>query len=99
MSGMSKHTPGPWRVVGTTVQAGEYRAQSHAIIADCSDFNLDKKEREANAHLIAAAPEMLEALKDIVSTLFQECQPDRGDLFSKIDDIARPAIAKAEGKS
>jgi len=42
--------------------------------------------------------ELLEALEDIISEAFRGCQPDRGDLFSRLDDIARAAIAKAEGR-
>ena len=46
-------------------------------------------ESEANARLIAAAPELLEALKGLTED----------DLFStKYMDMAREAIAKAEGK-
>ena len=46
-------------------------------------------ESEANARLIAAAPELLKALKGLTED----------DLFStKYMDMAREAIAKAEGK-
>ena len=47
-----KYTPGPWTQNGDIVFAGSYMSGS---IADCST--------EANARLIAAAPEMLEACK------------------------------------
>lgn len=59
---MSKHTPGPWEIDEANpemVTAGEY------YICDCDgDFyqDLEQSEYEANACLIAAAPDMLEAL-------------------------------------
>lgn len=59
---MSKHTPGPWAVNDETwvVCSGDY------FIADCevSHF-MAQNEREANARLIAAAPEMMAVLKSV----------------------------------
>jgi len=52
-------------------------------------------EQEANARLIASAPDMYEALKDLI-----ECvDPENGNGFiSKVEwHNARDAIAKAEG--
>jgi len=65
-------------------------------------------ERKANAHLIAAAPEMLEALKNLLET--SEWLQSSGNLKSPIEphpyglgvmlakSNARAAIAKAEGR-
>ncbi len=47
-------------------------------------------EREANARLIAAAPELLEALQDMVS--------DRNELSEATVRFAKAAIAKATGE-
>ncbi len=47
-----------------------------------------KVNAEANAHLIAAAPELLEALKHLL------CEP----MAERTVDAAKRAIAKAEGK-
>ena len=70
----SKHTPGPWRVwnindVFTMDRDGDPTNGYH--IADCMVDNATIDEREmslseqrANAYLIAAAPEMLEALEE-----------------------------------
>jgi hypothetical protein len=49
--------------------------------------NTPKEEQRANADLIAAAPELLEACKEAV---FAEVEPDWGMIYA--------AIAKAEGK-
>jgi hypothetical protein len=49
----------------------------------------------ANAKLIAAAPDMLEALKQIEPSLGRGYAPDGSPTLG---DIARAAIAKAEGQ-
>jgi hypothetical protein len=64
-------------------------------ICNCADgyFQRDEDECMANARLIAAAPDMLEALTDLVGGCGKE-----GDLFSnQAHDKARAAIAKATG--
>lgn len=56
---MNKHTPGPWTVTKETrVQAGDiiFR-QEHSV-------GKTYEELDANARLIAAAPELLEALAE-----------------------------------
>lgn len=55
---------------------------------------LEDPERDARAHLIAAAPELLESLKVLV---FQSTM-EGGPMLSVIE-AANAAIAKAEGKS
>lgn len=52
-------------------------------------LNLSDEEQSANAHLIAAAPELLEALQAVVRVADRQT-----DEF----DMARSAIAKALGK-
>lgn len=85
---MSKHTPGPWQAdpstgvvfdqVGLAVQTGG---------RCCSE------ESQANAQLIAAAPELLEALKNARALL-------RGEMGQGFDvEMIDAAIAKAEGAS
>lgn len=78
----AQHTPGPW----TVTEIGTIEDDSHnpAQIASISPRN-----REANARLISAAPEMLEALEqlecpDCGHTLKYHadkynCEVDRGD--------------------
>ena len=57
---MAEPTPGPWRSESPYVSApsGEHRK----IVADCDQHSSDD-ECEANTRLIAAAPELLAALK------------------------------------
>jgi hypothetical protein len=52
---------------------------------------------EANAHLIAAAPELLRALELIVNSDMAMREEDEGEISTELSH-ARAAIAKAEGK-
>jgi hypothetical protein len=55
---MSDHTPGPWYANGDCVEAaGEEGPRDRTLAV------VHGTEREANARLIAAAPELLAALK------------------------------------
>jgi hypothetical protein len=60
------------------------------------------EENEADARLIAAAPELLEALKNLLRVEESWCSLNemcnRGDLDAAMEK-ARAAIAKAEGES
>ena len=62
---MSKHTPGPWAVVGNRTKYVEARLISGLIqeVAACGPTMADEgygQQQEANARLIAAAPTMHE---------------------------------------
>ena len=61
---MSKHTPGPWEHVpgGFTIKAPSDRL-SFQLIAALSTGMKTRDEVDANARLIAAAPELLAALR------------------------------------
>lgn len=58
-------------------------------VADPHADKLDPDEREANARLIAAAPELLACLLDVLDA--------DGDIYAMDFDRYRAAIAKAEG--
>ena len=91
---MSKHTPGPWTANKPTRDNG--RAEIHAgcmLVAQAFNWMLDAEGDEqcwADARLIAAAPELLEALQDMVS--------DHASLSAATLAFARAAIAKATGE-
>lgn len=81
-----QHTPGPWRVQGTGIWGGHADGLER-LIAGLWTHYVGQQQTEANARLIAAAPELLEALKALLS-------PDaEGDV-----DMAIAAIRKAEGR-
>lgn len=91
-----KHTPGPWQVsrgYNTTDYPCFY------IHGMAGDQKRDVATLDANARLIAAAPELLEALKRIGDPEFRYASDDDEDtqLSMRIAD-ARAAIAKATGR-
>lgn len=91
------HTPGPWRSSGTHVWSEA--AKDRGNVAECEDFECSTDaERAANARLIAAAPEMLEALR-VIAAWEPSRRPDEEGGMSIMEaiDTARAAIARAEG--
>ena len=89
MSGV-KHTPGPWCVQknGITVMPAK-KPRFPLTICQAREVYGDRAQREANAHLIAAAPNLLEACEQAL----QLHEPDEG-----ISDVLLAAIAKAKGE-
>ena len=84
---MSKHTPGPWDV--------SHVGHSQPLPCDFrvhTESGATRDEWEANAALIAAAPDLLAALKAAIA-----CIPINQD--KTVHEQARAAIAKAEGGS
>lgn len=89
------HTPGPWtqgkKYPAIILSNNENGNRFVATTCRNSDDEYQPTEKElANARLIAAAPDLLEVLKEIVETLDDDCSEG----FSK----ARVAIAEAEGR-
>ena len=61
-----KHTPGPWECgVGDEGEAQVYGSNGYQriILASTENFRIATAESKANARLIAAAPDLLAALK------------------------------------
>jgi hypothetical protein len=63
----TKHTNGQWYVLPHSKQI--YIAVQDEIIATINSFRITQGESEANAKLIAAAPELLECLLDIYNDI------------------------------
>lgn len=99
---MPKHTPGEWKV-------GEYEdgnvtphvkmimvvaPKSKNFVQEICCFPVKGKGR-ANALLIAAAPDLLEALKGVLA--YEDDPPPVGSRGEEIYLAARAAISKAEG--
>lgn len=105
---MSKHTPGPWIGAGpsfgdplpryTTVIVTEWEESDNLVICELP-FNHHDDENEANARLIAAAPELLEALKALIENVGSCICYDESERECKAWAMAEAAIAKAEGGS
>ena len=97
----TKHTPGPWLLRTAPTSAGLCHIVSAAdwrgafIYGDGLrkgvDDSLPKaQELAANARLIAAAPDLLEALQEMVRTFAKN--------HALAVDVARAAIARATGE-
>jgi hypothetical protein len=89
----TKHTPGPWKLrLGTGVQYDYIiETKAGALVAAYPHYSgATKKATKANARLIAAAPEMLEALQRLYKDFPYVNQANGGMQ-------ARAAIAKAIG--
>lgn len=103
---MSKHTPGPWFVNGPWSIQADTQTEIPVIVAQVTKLRSGSaEEREANAELLAAAPELLSALKnargmlETASRYFPKSIKN-GDRFSLLNVLANsvnPAIRKAEG--
>lgn len=98
---MSKHTPGPWVAKYREVFAAETGLQIKDAVK-YSEYRLGKfaykealEQEIANARLIAAAPDILAALEQIVRAV--DRMPGNNPLEGLADN-ARAAIAKAKGK-
>jgi hypothetical protein len=81
----AKHTPGPWKVYSIVI-GGE---PAHRVDGPHKGKPINWRPTLANAHLIAAAPDMLEALEDALCVI-QDDGPVRRAITA--------AIKKARGE-
>lgn len=91
-----KHTAGKWYTEELKVisEGGQLIANINDE-PDEADYQPSGKESDANCYLIAAAPELLEACKDLVKA--HDCKMGKTAIDLRID-LARAAIQKAEGE-
>lgn len=94
MTKQTKHTPGPWKLVGMEIWAGSKRVTMGKGSFDESD----RACRKANARLISAAPDLLEAGKNILNFLEKYPHQHSIDIIDFQNQL-KQAIAKAEGKT
>lgn len=97
-----KGTPGPWRVSekrGDLIDIRHENNEPGAMSLNLAQVVARQswlKEAEANARLIAAAPELLEALREVIGSLgVMVVDPDNCPEIIK----ARAAINKATGET
>ena len=89
----TKHTPEPWNVgEGPHKRNREVFDGNGFLVADCRTCCKEPETEKANARLIAAAPDMLEALRELLADPYLS-DPINADRMT----CARAAIAKAEG--
>ena len=98
----TKHTPGPWIIDWNVSRLDIFGADETTLVASLRRSPLSQAIDEAarsNARLIAAAPEMYEAIAAIATAMNLGYIPN--EILSEGSPILeglRAAIAKAEGK-
>ena len=115
---MSKHTPGPWHSTGKvwsgnqpagifsgrqTEGGGWVDSKQVWPPYACDPQSEDYQRHVADLRLIAAAPDLLQALWDCMTKEGAVARKDADPQklvrrLNAIDDICRAAIAKAEGR-
>lgn len=104
---MNKHTPGPWTIADGYSNSGEADAigvvskwPSEWVIADVwKDSENLVVEAEANARLIAAAPDLLAALeeaKDVLASV--DAMSFVSESGRQIGEVILDALIKARGQ-
>ena len=96
---MSKFTPGPWKHYDAPNQVegdailGPLRHHTQSI----ARVSRNPKEWKANAQVMAVAPELYEALKDLLTF----CKEEYGHYYSRkqvlVEKRAKQVLAKVEG--
>lgn len=109
---MSKHTPGPWWVALGSAFGGRcysgISSKNHDFLAEVvvqmEDDDKWAEQLQANARLISAAPELLQALQSMLQ--WMPVYPAGADgivggreAHAEAIKAARAAIAKATGKA
>jgi hypothetical protein len=96
---MRAHTPGPWTEFEDS-DSHDIIAPDGTHIARMEPRNgqpVDHAMQVADAHLIAAAPALLEALETILKQHSVICEDTANDLIDDDCAKARAAIAQAKG--
>ena len=95
---MTQHTPGPWELWGVEYD-DVHRSSFRALRRDIDwlgDILVDDEQGEANARLIEAAPELLDACEGLIESLTNS---DHGMTKEQVDatEAADVVIAKILG--
>lgn len=98
---MSNHTPGPWKIKSAkTLEGDEFLYIINKGDDVCKTmWDVPMATQIANANLIHAAPDMLEALKMAVGYIeaMQQLYPESEKIAADVK-AGHAAIAKAEGE-
>ena len=103
---MNKHTPGPWWTTDHGIRdVGGYIAHTNSVQryeGQDERYAREVAQRDADKRLLAAAPDLLEALEALAGLYPSSEEMNESDDYSvtEIDwvEIARAAIAKATGE-
>lgn len=96
MANETQHTPAPWKVLHTENTNTYVTSERFGAICTIPHNAKHTEEHEANALLIASAPELLEALK--VAQKFVNAYDEKIGVHPSVKSQISQAIAKAEGK-
>ena len=98
----TKHTPGPWKYSGLigrspgAIMAGDLQVAHALALPKLYGKGITPEEADANAKLIAAATELLEAAKDCADFMGSVAGTEKvSDSFKASLQAARAAIDKA----
>jgi hypothetical protein len=107
-----QHTPGPWAVAGESyndheayvIEAGGRTICWTASSLDDAGIEVITAEDDANADLLAAAPDLLSALESLLEDhkrMFPEAHPHSVIKWAECAEVSRAqkAISKAKGES
>lgn len=92
---MADFTPGPW-VVGTAVNGNWIEMADGKSVARTFYEHVGAEQEDANAHLIAASPDMYDALEALAQAA--SGYPMSGVEFEERRIAAFAALAKARGQ-
>lgn len=102
---MSAPTPGPWEISGDRDDVWEIIAPTEAAVAptfgSVAEITYTGGNAEANARLVTAAPDLLEALEALVETVAPAVSGTAHLEPYFVEPIAkaRKALARARGES
>ena len=93
----TSHTPGPW-AIGRSTKHGEVRIEdpSYSMPRTIAYVEGDSGNLEANARLISAAPDLLDAATSLMAWF--DAGRSIAPTWVEVDNL-RAAIAKAMGKA
>lgn len=101
---MSKHTPGPWSKAETRTEGFVITSRNELIVHSVDEYgHYGPIKNSANANLIAAAPDLLEACiqsRAILITILAEITDKiaRSVITARIEMLSA-TIARAKGES
>ena len=93
-TGPIRYTPGPWRIDSTDPSKRRVVSKTRCVATITVDDVVTYGERNANAHLIALAPELAEALRQCAEHLEvtgggnDGCLRTACALLAKLDGVA-----------
>jgi hypothetical protein len=95
---MSTHTPGPWGSFHPgPLDHGRRIFAGNVYIAFVGNSGMTVEQNEINARLIAAAPELLEALKELLGIVRIHSEATNNNFAWAEVEYAEEVIAKATG--